>query len=106
MATKYYFGLVQGRHQIPTDRYIFEEIKNVLDFEGMEETCYQKFRAEFNAGDEEIEIYVYVTGLTAATIAAINAISIMKKEDNRAYTLILFHFDRERGDYLPQLVKL
>lgn len=32
-------GLVRGRHELPVDDYIFDQIDNVLDFENLEKTA-------------------------------------------------------------------
>lgn len=46
-----------------------------------------------------VHINLYVTGLTVALIAFLNA---MKMED---VTITLYHFDRETGEYYTQEVK-
>ena len=39
MNNEIYVGLIRGRHQLPTDQYIFDEIKDVHDYEFMYSRC-------------------------------------------------------------------
>ena len=107
-------GLVRGRHELPTDTYIFDEIEDVFDFDGMYETAVvfiqQNIGVTKKAGrainsasytDDEVyrgdrELVVYVTGLTAALAAVIAACAAWGVQ------LTLMHYDRETGDYRPQ----
>lgn len=63
-------GLVRGRHELPVDDYIFDEIENVLDFENLDKMAQEKL-AQYQAYKfaETPHLNVYVTGLTAATVA-------------------------------------
>ncbi len=109
-------GLVRGRHELPTDTYIFGEIEDVFDFDGMYETAaafiQQNIGVTKKAGrainsasytDDEVyrgdrELVVYVTGLTAALAAVIAACAAW------GVPLTLMHHDRETGDYRPQTI--
>lgn len=89
--TKRIFGLVKGRHPLPVEDYIFEKIEDVLDFETLEKEATEKV-----AGVSHVDLYV--TGLTAATVAVITAV---KKAGGE---ISLFHFDRDSGEYVRQEV--
>lgn len=107
-------GLVRGRHELPTDTYIFDEIEDVFDFDAMYDTAadfiLQSVGVTKKAGrainsasytDGEVyrgdrELVVYVTGLTAALAAVISACAAWGVQ------LTLMHYDREMGDYRPQ----
>lgn len=118
-------ALCEGRHAIPeaTDGAIFgNEIVDPTNISKLEKEafhaiwykCFQKKYNE-NAGkgylktapnwdgcDEEpmqiynVHINLYVTGLTVALIAVINA---MRAED---VTITLWHYNKETGEYYPQ----
>lgn len=88
-------GLVEGRHPLPVSDYIFEEVANVLDFDALNKGVEAKL-ADVN-GDKE-RLTVYVTGLTAATASVISYCA------SKGIELTLMHFDRESGNYLPQVV--
>lgn len=92
------FGLCEGRHEINgVDKYIFgNTIADPTDTEGLKEEAVAFFMDEGVRSTECIGIYV--TGLTVALIAAINA----AKESG--VTVTLYHFDRETGNYFAQSV--
>lgn len=92
------FGLCEGRHEINgVDEYIFgNTIADPTDTEGLKEEAIAFF---MDNGVKSTEcINIYVTGLTVALIAAINA----AKEIGTSVTL--YHFDRETGNYFEQSV--
>ena len=92
--TKISVGLVRGRHEMPVEGYIFENVENVLDFAFLREGA-EKFVAGIPA-DAGLELYV--TGLTAATAEVIRACAVA------GVALTLRHFDRETGLYVPQKI--
>lgn len=94
---KFILGLVNGRHSMPVEEYVFGgEIKDPLNFTEMASIIDDRFQElEIQEGDE---VHVYVTGLTAATVEVINA---CKKHN---VTLYLYHFDRDTNDYKKQTV--
>ena len=130
MAT-FNIGLVRGRHEMPVTNYVWDEIPDVLDFSGME---YHAMRfighladeAILAGKDEEVKVYgsgfafprcrigaepvelnLYVTGLTAATVAVVNAAIRFNRDSlstlsSQSISLTLYHFDRESGKYRPQ----
>lgn len=87
-------GLCQGRHEIgEVKNYIFKQEVNPLDVKGLEETA-----LEIVSKIEANELHIYVTGLTVALIASLNACKKLNKK------VILYHFDRTSGEYYPQEV--
>ena len=94
------FGLCRGRHEITgVRRYIFDTDINPLDPVALEWEAAEYFR-QF-AGmrlQEQGGILLYVTGLTVALVAALNACR------NLSIPVTLMHYDRESGNYYPQPV--
>jgi len=89
-------ALCQGRHEIPqaTEGAIFEnEIADPTNTKALQAAAY----AKLSAMDVE-ELNLYVTGLTVALIAVINACKEL------GISLTLWHFDRETGGYFKQEV--
>lgn len=97
MRKEKYFVLCEGRHEMPTnDGCIFAAINNVTDTEALEAEAFK--RLSVLAKDVE-KINIYVTGLTVALIASLNACRVLNKP------VVLWHFDRESNNYFPQEVK-
>ena len=88
-------GLIKGRHEIPQveGRYIFIEDLNPTDVKEAEGKAYSVL-----AGIKVVHIDLYVTGLTMALIAVLNAAK------RHGMSVTLYHFDRETGEYFPQEV--
>ena len=109
-------GLIKGRHEMPVSDYIFNEISNVLDFQGMRKhinnfinnniNIYSVYGCGINQiGYEDVEILtsdtklvVYVTGLTAVTAELISVCA------TKGIKLTLMHYDRENNIYIPQII--
>ena len=109
-------GLIKGRHEMPVDNYIFDEITDVLDFDTMNKqiinfinnniNIYTAYGCGINQiGYEDVEVLtadtkliVYVTGLTSVTAELIKVCAL------KGISLTLMHYDRESGDYLPQVI--
>lgn len=109
-------GLVRGRHELPTDTYIFEDVDDIFDVDAMYETASafilknigvtKKAGRAINAAsytDDEVyrgdrELVVYVTGLSAALAAVIAACAAY------GVPLVLMHYDRDTDDYRPQTI--
>ncbi|MGN1339171.1 MAG: hypothetical protein ACI4WS_02655 [Oscillospiraceae bacterium] len=86
-------ALCSGRHFIPeAEGSVFDHAVNPLDVEGLEQ------EARFVLRDCT-ELDLFVTGLTVACVAVINACR------ERGIKLTLWHYDRERNEYYPQNVK-
>ena len=92
------FGLCEGRHKISgVTEYIFgNTIADPTDTQGLKREAFAFLTDKGVKSTECIDIYV--TGLTVALIAAINA----AKEIGVIVTL--YHFDRETGNYFEQSV--
>ena len=90
----YKMALCEGRHAIPqaTDGYIYPTEVDPLNTEKLEEDALLAL-----SGIKELDLYV--TGLTVALIAALNACKRLNIE------VTLYHYNRESGDYYPQKVK-
>ena len=86
------FILFDGRHFTPDLPAVYGRIDNPLDFSALQEQADKIIR---EASDV---IYIYVTGLTAATVACINAARRYRK------TIWLCHFDRLTQGYKRQEV--
>lgn len=87
-------GLCLGRHKIKeVQEYIFPQEVNPLDVKELEETA-----LEIVSKIEDDELHIYVTGLTVALIASLNACKKLNKK------VVLYHFDRTSGKYYPQEV--
>lgn len=91
-----YMALCSGRHEIKDakDGAIFDVIKDPTDVKGLETEAFYKLAS---LDIEYLELYV--TGLTVALIASLNA---CKKLDIK---VTLYHFDRETGTYYKQNVE-
>lgn len=88
-------GLCQGRHSIPqVSSYIFAQEVNPLDVDGLTRQAIVTLLELKKQGITTIDLYV--TGLTVALVAVINAAI------THGITLICWHFDRESGNYYPQ----
>lgn len=87
--------MCKGRHSTPaTDGAIFETEVNPLDVSALELEAKDKLES-LNI----TKLHLYVTGLTVALIAVLNA----TRELNIKVTL--WHFDRESGEYYKQEAK-
>lgn len=87
--------LCKGRHFTPaTDGAIFETEVNPLDTAELEQTAKTRLQSL-----DIKKLNLYVTGLTVALIAVLNA----TKELNIKVTL--WHFDRESNEYYKQEVR-
>lgn len=109
-------GLCAARHAMPVTEFIFPETVNPTDFDGMEKTAEefilrhvgltvterqaldQRWGEDVPCWAGKRTLVVYVTGLTAATSAVIKACAL------NGVGLTLMHYDRENGEYLPQLI--
>lgn len=111
-------GLIKGRHEMPVERYIFDEpIEDVTDYHKIEEHILNFVKTEVGvhtthfgaavnavtaedahvwAGDKRLT--VYVTGLTAVTAALIRVCLMY------GVNLTLMHYDITCGLYKPQVI--
>lgn len=89
-------ALCQGRHEIPeaADGSIFDNELDPLAVDELEEDARCKLE-----GLEIKSLNLYVTGLTVALIACLNACRSL------GIAVTLYHFDRASGTYYPQTVR-
>ena len=92
-----HIGLCEGRHEItrddgkPLTEFIFPQIvENPMDFISNFETAYV-------ALEPLLEVKLYITGLTPCLTA-----TLLAAEKAGVDSLILMHYDRESGKYIPQ----
>lgn len=88
-------ALCEGRHEIPqaVDGSIFGNTIDPLDPNGLQA------EAEYKLRELDIKsLDLYVTGLTVALVAALNACHKL------GIVVTLYHYDREEGNYYPQQV--
>jgi ribonuclease PH len=90
-------GLVSGRHELPVSKYIFDSIEDVLDFDSLEKRAIDFFKSI--STDVDV-VTVYVTGLTAATVAVINAYLRLK-----SVALIFNHYNRDTDSWVSQPIE-
>lgn len=85
-------GLCKGRHELPVDKYIFEDaIEDPTDMSYMEEVV-----EEALSSIENPRIGLYVTGLTVALVAVLNVATRLGK------FVTLYHFDSKKNTYFCQ----
>ena len=107
-------GLIRGRHEMPVDEYILDEVEDVFDFKLMGQlinsfltkrvginvkTAHCINQCDYTDVDSfhgERKLVVYVTGLTAATAA------LVEKCARNGVDLTLMHYNAETGEYVPQ----
>lgn len=96
-------ALCEGRHEIPQAEhgYLFAdgEIADVTDVKSLETLAIEKIDRLRPVG-KKLTIDLYVTGLSVALVAAINACAALD------VPLCLWHYNRDTGDYFPQVVKM
>lgn len=87
-------SLCKGRHKIPeaVDGAIFETEVNPLAVDKLEQEAVKMLEGV-------TELHLYVTGLTVALIAVLNAARVY------GIKVTLFHFNRDTGSYYEQEVK-
>lgn len=88
-------GLIKGRHEMPVESYIFDVIENVLDFDAIHNGVVSFMKKNI---DSDVRLVVYVTGLTSVTAEVIKVCALNQVK------LTLMHYDRESGNYLPQVI--
>ena len=88
-------GLIKGRHSLPVENYIFDkEIEDPTNLDKMDKIVEEKLK---NVDTKET-LEVYVTGLTVALT------TVIKYCLDNYINLTLYHFDKESGNYFPQII--
>ena len=97
-------GVCKGRHEMPCDMYVFEEISDPTDVLWMKLESLRffvnNFGDEFKKREEKIEtpLKIYVTGLTVALIEVMRFASCFFSD------ITLMHYNSKTGDYYPQSI--
>lgn len=104
-------GLIKGRHQMPVEDYICEEIKNPSDWSEITDKGGSWVRWKLFCGNpyeyDEYHIHIYVTGLTAVLIAVLNEIrTVIRETGIKGVSVTLKHYDTVAEKYWDQKVVL
>lgn len=86
-------GLVKGRHEMPVDEYILEEVSDPTNYEAIHVAVYQKLDQIVSQDDF---VSLYVTGLTSVAIESVQYFI------EHSITYKSMHYDRETGKYIEQ----
>lgn len=82
------YGLVKGRHTMPVEEYVFDEIGDMFNFFNLE------VKAQSSIKKTSDLLVLYVTGLTAATVAVLNTANRLGYKD-----VVLKHYNKDNGLY-------
>lgn len=95
-------GLVKGRHDLPVDEYIFEEIKDPSDIEMIEKQAGAWLSSKFNPWTyyKDTTLVIYVTGLTVALVSVIKTMIL----GGFSVNLDLMHYDKATDKYIRQKI--
>jgi len=100
-------GLCAGRHEMPVKDFIWQQIENLMDFQGLEKDAKEWLKTQdlWRNGDTPT-INLYVTGLTVALTSFLNAwesaVGTMEFEGMKRPYLKLLHYNRDTQTYEPQ----
>jgi len=107
-------GLVAGRHEMPVEEYVFDIVSDPLNTNDLYTTAYIKlyklfskeYKTSIVTNTDGVDEYspkkyrghvdLYVSGLTTALIAVINAANVLDIH------ITLWHYDRDSEEYYPQ----
>lgn len=86
------FGLIAGRHNLPVDECIFDNvIEDMFDFDSMDKIVARKIH-----GLDGVNLYA--TGFTPALL------SVVKYCHKYKISLAVYHYDKTSGEYILQEV--
>mgnify|MGYP000945281539 CR=1 FL=1 len=92
-------GTIKGRHQLPVTDYVFnEEIRDVTDVDKIQQDVDYYFNELSETCNDKVQIVLYITGFTVATLAIVKACKRL------GYELVAMHFDRESNSYFGQII--
>lgn len=109
-------GLINGRHTMPVDEYIFDKVENVHDYKAISEHIgeflenrvgitrisgcglNQDDYTEVKCFSGKADLVVYVTGLTPVVAELVSACLF------NGVHLTLMNYDTESGNYIPQKI--
>lgn len=87
------YGLIKGRHTMPVEEYVFDEINDMFKFFNLEVKALSSIKKTSDM------LVLYVTGLTVATVAVLNVAKKLGYKD-----VVLKHYNRDSGLYECQWV--
>ena len=87
------YGLISGRHAMPVEEYVFDEIEDMFRFFDLEVKALSSIEKTSDL------LVLYITGLTVATISVINVAKKLGYKD-----VVLKHYNRDNGLYESQWV--
>lgn len=87
------YGLISGRHAMPVEEYVFDEIENMFSFFDLEVKALSSIEKTSDL------LVLYVTGLTVATVSVLNVAKKLGYKD-----VVLKHYNRDNGLYESQWV--
>lgn len=90
-------GAVRGRHEMPVDDYILEEVKDVMDFDKIKRLTFKKVMNMY-ALQGVREINYYVTGLTQLVLAFLSVMKVFN-DKGRKIKYRIYLYDRDYNDY-------
>lgn len=92
-------AVCKGRHEIPqaTDGAIFEQTITEMNPLKLLTKASKRLLSDFGLRKGDA-VLLYVTGLTMATLAIVRACNWY------GIDLICYHYDKETGEYIPQLM--
>lgn len=93
-------GAVRGRHEMPVDKFVFDEAITNFDINAIEDHVNTVMSKEVFRHDGETfdAVYLYVTGLTVVTT------SVVKWCFNNNVGLSLMHYDSVKQYYVEQFI--
>ena len=93
-------GAVRGRHEMPVDKFVFDEAITNFDIKAIESHVANRLNQEVfrHDGITYGAVTLYVTGLTVITT------SVMKWCVEHDITLTLMHYNTATQNYDPQVV--
>lgn len=89
-------GLINGRHPLPVDNYILEEVADPMNMAAIHVAVYQSLDALLANASNNVLVELYVTGLTSVSIEAIQYFV------EHGISYVSMHFNRDTGNYVAQ----
>ena len=108
-------GVCSGRHEMPVSNFVFDTIGDPTDVKTLEETALEWYRNTVSPLKEKgynVDINVYVTGLTVATVAILKVLIHCHEhaidDDYPCIVhngeILLWHFDAVGKKYYSQSI--
>lgn len=89
-------GVCESRHEMPVDTFIFPQVVDPLNVDKLEKDAELKLTSLKGTA---ATLHIYVTGLTVATLAIINAARKLFK------TIVCYHYNNNSNSYYPQEIR-